>query len=81
MEEVRESFNLKNTRTQRERGRSDGKKNVCGGKVTLVPNVIAVDNLYNPVWVCIMKNEETGRSVTKPCTQSKFKFILTPVCY
>ena len=43
-------------------------KNVCGGIGTLVPNVIAVDNLYNPVRECIMKNEEIGRSVTQPHT-------------
>ena len=65
MEEVRESLNLNNTRTQRESGRSKEKKNVCGGKGTLVPNVIAVDNLYNPVRECIMKNEVMGRSVTQ----------------
>ena len=68
MEEVRESLNLNNTRTQRERGKSERKKNVCGGIGTLVPNVIAVDNLYNPVRECIMKNEEIGRSVTQPHT-------------
>ena len=55
MEEVRESLNLNNTHTQRERGKNERKKNVCGGKGTLVPNVIVVDNLYNPVQECIMK--------------------------
>ena len=60
MEEVRESLNLNNTHTQRERGRDERKKNVCGEKGTLVPNVIAIDNLVQ----CIMKNKEMGRSMT-----------------